>query len=148
MTAIGVWAAVWKLRNAFSEATSELPEQWTPDNPSIGQCHVSALVLQDLYGGDIICGYTFSGSPAATKPTGHFWNVIDGVTIDITRDQFPLHATITPLGIAAPPLTITRVKADLLARLAGVAPSETVDLVAALRDSVAAAKRRREEAGR
>jgi hypothetical protein len=40
-----------KLRSAWSTATGG---KWRPDNPACGQCSVTALVLQDLLGGDIL----------------------------------------------------------------------------------------------
>lgn len=114
------WETGLKLRSAFCQETSELPEQWSADNRSIGQCHVSALVLQDLYGGDILVGRAMTWNGRLPAPITHYWNVIDGVTLDITRDQFPPTTAIAYILPADDPLTITRDKADLLARLAGV----------------------------
>lgn len=113
-----LWKTVQNLRAAFSQATSELPEQWTPDNSSIGQCHTSALVLQDLYGGEIVNCVAYD--PDSDHSTLHFWNVIDGITLDITRDQFPDWTVYRDLMPAELPNDTTRRKADLLARLAGV----------------------------
>jgi hypothetical protein len=70
------------LRSAWCHSTSELPDQWRPDRPSTGQCAVSAMMIRDRFGGSIVRGMTLGG-------TVHYWNVINGVTIDATRDQFP-----------------------------------------------------------
>lgn len=78
---IDLWSYSQRLRRSFCRATSELPEDWTPERPSIGQCHVSALLLERAYGGDVLEGCTFAGQY-------HYWNLIDGVTVDATRDQF------------------------------------------------------------
>lgn len=108
---LGVFEFGQRLRAAFCRETSELPEQWTPKNPSKGQCHVSALLLQEEFGGDIHEGCT-------STRIFHYWSVIDGITIDITRDQFPWWRPIMPVKIADPPNATTRAKADLLRRLA------------------------------
>ena len=44
-----------ELRKSWCRATAHPSYQkdWTEDNPSYGQCCVTALVIQDLYGGDI-----------------------------------------------------------------------------------------------
>ena len=44
-----------ELRKAWCAATAHPSYQkdWTEDNPSYGQCCVTALTMQDLYGGDI-----------------------------------------------------------------------------------------------
>lgn len=101
-----------QLRAAYNRDTTELPELWHPENPSTGQCHVTAILIQQQYGGTIIEGMTAEG-------IGHYWNEIDGITIDATRDQFPTELTMRTLGPATPPLPVTRDKAALLARLAG-----------------------------
>lgn len=51
-------------------------DDWHPDTPSLGQCYVTARVLQQYFGGDVV-GYQH-----------HFWNILDGKPIDLTWDQF------------------------------------------------------------
>lgn len=98
-----------RLRAAYSRETSELEDQWTPDNPSIGQCHVTALLIQEKFGGHIVEGH------AHPHLVVHFWNVIDGITVDITRDQFdPEVLRFCRIGPAYPPNQTTIRKADLL----------------------------------
>jgi hypothetical protein len=55
---------------------------WSPDVPSLNQCAVSALVVQDLLGGDLLrCKMTNGDS--------HYWNRLpDGREVDLTTDQF------------------------------------------------------------
>jgi hypothetical protein len=66
-----------KLRAAWSTATSG---KWRPDNPAAGQCSVTALVVQDELGGEIL----------KTDIAGawHFYNRICGRRIDFTMSQF------------------------------------------------------------
>lgn len=41
------------LQAAWTRGTSFDPERWTPENPSWGQCAVTALVINDLFGGEL-----------------------------------------------------------------------------------------------
>ena len=54
--------------------------KWSKDNPAKGQCGVTALVVNDLIGGEI----------RKTKlPRGwHFYNVFNGKRYDFTASQF------------------------------------------------------------
>lgn len=53
---------------------------YVPTNPARGQCAVTALVVQDLCGGDIL---------KTSLPEGwHFYNRINGQTSDFTASQF------------------------------------------------------------
>lgn len=61
-------------------------EGWEPTNPARGQCGVTALVLQDLLGGELILGEVFVG---ADKVGHHYWNRLpDGTEVDLTAGQF------------------------------------------------------------
>jgi len=52
---------------------------WTPDKPELGQCAVTALVVQDKLGGEILYNSKFD----------HYWNVLpNGSKLDLTRKQF------------------------------------------------------------
>lgn len=65
------------LENAWSIRSSS---KWTEDNPAAGQCGVTALVVHDLLGGDIL---------KTDLPDGwHFYNWIDGQRFDFTESQF------------------------------------------------------------
>ena len=61
-------------------------EDWRPENPARGQCGVTALVVQDLLGGDLVLGEVLVDG---TKVGHHYWNRLpDGYDIDFTADQF------------------------------------------------------------
>ncbi|MDI3559042.1 hypothetical protein [Bradyrhizobium sp. Arg816] len=65
------------LRKAWSLSTSS---QWTPDNPAAGQCNVTALLVHELYGGELL---------KTPLPAGdHFYNRIEGKRYDFTASQF------------------------------------------------------------
>lgn len=69
------------IEQAWSENTSALPQEWSPENPSRGQCAVTALVVQDLHGGELM-RTTVGGE-------SHYLNQLpDGVLVDITKEQF------------------------------------------------------------
>jgi hypothetical protein len=65
------------LRKAWSLSTSS---QWTPNNPAAGQCNVTALLVHELFGGELL---------KTPLPAGdHFYNRIEGRRYDFTASQF------------------------------------------------------------
>jgi hypothetical protein len=59
---------------------------WHPGNPARGQCGVTALVLHDLFGGDLMLGEVHV---AGERTGAHYWNRFGtGLEVDLTRDQF------------------------------------------------------------
>ena len=54
---------------------------WSPENKTLGQCSITAFLLQDLYGGKVFgvplgdCNY-------------HCFNVVDDCVFDLTSEQF------------------------------------------------------------
>lgn len=66
------------LERSWSRETSS---RWTPESASRGQCGVTALVIQDYFGGEIL--KTRVGS------AWHFYNRVDGGRLDLTAGQFP-----------------------------------------------------------
>lgn len=60
--------------------------EWSPGNPARGQCGVTAMVLNDLLGGELICGEVLVNGEHRDY---HWWNrLATGVEIDLTREQF------------------------------------------------------------
>jgi hypothetical protein len=65
------------LRKSWSLATAC---QWTEKNPAAGQCNVTALLVHELFGGELL---------KTRLPEGdHFYNRIDGQRYDFTESQF------------------------------------------------------------
>lgn len=59
---------------------------WGPENPARGQCGTTALVVQDLLGGELIVGQVHVDG---VKIGHHWWNRLpDGTTVDLTAGQF------------------------------------------------------------
>lgn len=69
------------IRKAWSAQTSANPDEWTPQNRANGQCAVTALIVQDYFGGELLRVVNHDGQ-------SHYYNLIDGVEIDLTRQQF------------------------------------------------------------
>ncbi|WLR97349.1 YunG family protein [Shinella sumterensis] len=64
----------------YKSWSTETGSQWLPENPARGQCNVTSLVVQDMFGGEIL----------KTEVPGawHFYNRIGGVRYDLTSSQF------------------------------------------------------------
>jgi hypothetical protein len=71
------------LMACWTKETSQDPENWSPENPSLGQCAVTACLLHDIYGLPVSRGQAFL--PDGTTDS-HYWNDED---LDFTREQFP-----------------------------------------------------------
>jgi len=64
-------------------------DAWSLNNPAIGQCTVTALIVQDYFGGEILhCDHL-----------NHNWNKIPGIgEVDLSREQFPAGTVICADG--------------------------------------------------
>ena len=61
-------------------------EEWTPQNPARDQCGMTALVVQDVLGGDLVLAEVHVNG---TQVGHHYWNRLpDGSDVDLTADQF------------------------------------------------------------
>lgn len=65
------------LRRCWSLETSSI---WSEENPARGQCGVTALVIQDFFGGDIL--------KTPVDGLWHFYNRIGMTRFDFTASQF------------------------------------------------------------
>ena len=100
---------------------------WSPRNPSRGQCGVTALVLHDLLGGDLLVAEVRNAD--GTRQGVHYWNLLpDGTEVDLTREQFAPHEQVgAPHVVQRPtgPPTRCREQYELL-RSRVTQPSSTV----------------------
>ena len=58
-----------------------LREKWTPENPTLGQCSVTAFLVQDIFGGKVY------GIPRAGG-NFHCYNGVGDCVFDLTSEQF------------------------------------------------------------
>lgn len=79
--------------------TPEFRARWTPDNPARDQCGVTALVLHDLLGGELLRGEV---RVRGRRTDYHWWNRLGaGVEVDLTREQFRPEEIVSE-GVAVP----------------------------------------------
>ncbi len=90
--AASTWPEVWKQMAAkyisIAELEAALPDawsletssKWSAENPARGQCSVTALIVQDIFGGTIL--------KTRVTQSIHFYNRIDDERIDLTISQF------------------------------------------------------------
>jgi hypothetical protein len=93
------------IRSSWSDRSCDpvdLPE-WSPENPARGQCAVTALVVQDLLGGELLLAEVHNAD--GSRQGVHYWNrFADGVEVDLTRGQFTRSEVIqAPTVVARPP---------------------------------------------
>jgi hypothetical protein len=90
------------LRAGWSRDTSDDPDKWSEDNPALGQCAVSALVVRAIYGGDLVIATVLDREGERT-PDGHAWNVLpSGENVDFTFDQFRAGEQLAPPIVTEP----------------------------------------------
>lgn len=80
-----------KLSKSWSAETSNNPKTWRRKNPSAGQCAVTAVIVNELFGGVIVRG----GLPGDS----HYWNLIENRVVDLTRDQFSENPSFETIGL-------------------------------------------------
>jgi hypothetical protein len=62
-------------------------ELFAANEPAMGQCAVTSLIVQDYFGGDIL--NTVASVPVRPDiKSSHYFNVINDEIIDLTRRQF------------------------------------------------------------
>ena len=83
------------LRAAWSADTCDEVDlaDWSLQNPARGQCGVTALVLQELLGGELLLAEVHFADGGYQGV--HYWNRLpDGEEIDLTREQFAAHELV------------------------------------------------------
>lgn len=56
-------------------------DEWSPQNPTLGQCSITAFLMQDIFGGKVY---------GILRPGGnyHCFNDVGGCVFDLTSEQF------------------------------------------------------------
>ena len=69
----GVWCA--------DTCAPRMRQDWNPENKTLGQCSITAFLIQDIYGGKV---------RGILRPGGnyHCFNDVDGCVFDLTSEQF------------------------------------------------------------
>ena len=69
----GIWQA--------DTCAPRLRDGWSEDNRTLGQCSITAFLVQDIFGGRVY---------GILRPGGnyHCYNVVDGHIFDLTSEQF------------------------------------------------------------
>ncbi|MER7342573.1 hypothetical protein ABT403_32725 [Streptomyces sp. NPDC000075] len=84
--------------------TPEYRSRWTAENPARDQCGVTAMVLNDLLGGEVVRGEVHVDG---VRVDYHWWNRLGpGIDVDLTREQFgPGEAVVGGTVIPRPPVS-------------------------------------------
>lgn len=70
----------WSKETAYPSCQAE----WVPNDPSYGQCAITATLVHDMFGGTI---HKIRVNGGGT----HYFNKINGQYVDLTREQFDLY---------------------------------------------------------
>jgi len=74
------------IRDSWSRDTADPDNEWSPRNPSCGQCDITSLVVHDLLGGRLLGADVFLDGE---RVEAHMWNRVGtGIEVDLTREQF------------------------------------------------------------
>ena len=57
-----------------------LQNEWNEENPSLGQCAITALIINDFMGGKIM--------RCMCVDISHYYNFINNKIVDLTKEQF------------------------------------------------------------
>jgi len=91
------------IRTAWGRETSDDPDDWSEENPARGQCAVTALVVRELLGGDILVANVLRDGRRVER---HAWNRLpSGIALDLTREQFVNGEAFGVPGVEEPVLT-------------------------------------------
>lgn len=93
-----------RMRRAWGADTCypDSSDSWTPDNPARDQCGMTALVVQDVLGGDLVLGQV---QVDGVWVSHHYWNrLADGTEVDLTAEQFtPDEVVVDGQVVVRPP---------------------------------------------
>jgi hypothetical protein len=89
----------WTADTCSADDAARVP--WTADNPAWGHCDMTALVVHDLLGGELMMGEVHLDGE---QHGYHWWNRLDcGLEVDLTREQFQHGEVVTPTQVVTRP---------------------------------------------
>ncbi|MFH8489618.1 YunG family protein [Streptomyces longisporoflavus] len=102
--------AAWSADTCSPDDVARTP--WTAENPAQGHCDITAILVHDIFGGELLVGEVWSAD--GEQQGFHWWNrLASGVELDLTREQFRLGQRITaPRSVARPPGRLPRRHAE------------------------------------
>jgi len=102
------------VRTGWSRDTCDPVDRpdWSPANPALGQCGVTALVLWELLGGELLLAPVVRAD--GSRQGVHYWNrLAAGIEVDLTREQFTAGERVgEPAAVAVPPGPPTRLATE------------------------------------
>lgn len=87
-----------RVEAAWCKNSSYCPEDWGSTDEAWGQCAVTAVLLQEVWGGELVRGWAVNEREHIR--TRHYWNHVNGIDVDLTWRQFPVGTTIQDREIA------------------------------------------------
>ncbi|MDP3966563.1 MAG: deaminase [archaeon] len=84
------------LRKSWSKETTSDPKRWSEDNPAWGQCAVTSVLAQDVFGEEIV--WAEVALPNGEK-ISHYFNSGGNFDEDFSKEQFP-KGTKIPVGVS------------------------------------------------
>ena len=101
------------IRESWGRDTSDDPDEWSESNPARGQCAVTALLVRELVGGEILIANVLRDGRRVER---HAWNRLpSGLALDLTRTQFANGEEFED-PVAGEPIMANRVGYDLFAQ--------------------------------
>lgn len=97
------------IRSSWSLWTADPADQpsWSSINPALGQCACTALVVQDVLGGDLLLADV--RHRGGSRQGFHYWNRLSsGVEVDLTAEQFVAGEVIGEPRLVERPADVTR----------------------------------------
>jgi hypothetical protein len=92
--------ACWAADTCSPDDVARAP--WHPDNPAWGHCDITALVVNDIFGGDLVLGEVYAAD--GEQHGFHYWNVLaSGVELDLTFEQYRQGQRVTGARVVRRP---------------------------------------------
>ncbi len=89
------------IKAEWDDQTSANGQLWSVENPARGQCVPTALVLNDIFGGEIVRVIVTDEQDPAFRET-HYYNKLSNGYYDLTGNQYPESVIMTkaPVDLA------------------------------------------------
>lgn len=91
------------LRTSWAEDTCSPDNQadWRAENPAWGHCDITSLIVNDLFGGELMVGEVHLDGE---QHGFHWWNRLpSGVELDLTHEQFRDGQQVTEAQVVVRP---------------------------------------------